>query len=87
MEMNIKIKKTDKVEPALWTGGYATSVTSITVDKGLPTIYQQGVVIHEVVECYLPSLSHDKVVELTAYIQEGLKQLEEVNDGTTSSES
>ena len=75
--MNIKVKKTDRIEPALWTSGYATTGTTIVVDENLPIVYQQGVVIHEIIESYCPFLSHDRVVELTAYIQEGLKQLQE----------
>ena len=77
--MNIKVKRTDKIEPALWTSGYSTSTLAIVVDKNLPALYQQGVVIHEIVECYFPFLEHGKVEDLTAHIQEGLKQLEEDN--------
>jgi len=44
----------------------------------LPMRYQEGVVIHEIIETYLQFLPHDKVIELTGYIQNGLQQLSKV---------
>ena len=73
--MNITIKKTSDYEPAFWTEGYAEHIIEIAIDKSLPKKYQEGVVVHEIIECYCPFLCHEKVEELTGYILDGLGQL------------
>jgi hypothetical protein len=76
--MNIVINKTDEWEPLVCSdsGGYSYMYVDIKVQKDLPLNSQRGVVIHEILECYLRELSHDKIVDLTGYLLEGLRQLE-----------
>ena len=76
--MNITVSGTGEWEPHFWTEGYATTTMYISVDEELPMRYQEGVVIHEIIETYLQFLPHDKVIELTGYIQNGLQQLSKV---------
>ena len=73
--MNITVKVTEDIEPALWSCGYAQQEVTVTIDKTMPLRYQEESVIHEILECYCKFLDHDKIIELTSYIQEGLKQL------------
>ena len=78
--MNISVKTSTNWEPQLWVGGYSNESLSIVVDETLPLNHQQGVVIHEVIETYCPFLTHDKVDDLTGYIQSGLLKLSEVRE-------
>lgn len=77
--MNITVEKADKTEFRFYEGGYAVANVAIKVDTELPLEYQQSAVIHETIELYCPFLDHDKVVELTGYILDGLSQLNELN--------
>ncbi len=74
--MNIKVIR-EKGHPSYLTGGECAEQTvKIYVDKKLPLELQRELVIHAIVENWLPSIPHDKVDELTELLKEGLEQLE-----------
>ena len=50
------------------------------MDKNLPSRTQIGLIIHAVIENYNRGMPHDKVEELTGFIQEGIDQLEAIKD-------
>ena len=73
--MNIHVVREKLGEHKDLTGGYACCDLHIGVDADLPLNTQMSVVVHEIVENYFPSLSHDKVEELERLIMDGLGQL------------
>lgn len=74
--LNITILK-EKDHPSYITGGgCAVSELTITIDPGLPIQAQKEIVIHEVIEGYLPFLTHDKVEDLTEIL---INALDEIN--------
>ncbi len=73
--MNIHVVKETLKDHEDLTGGYACCDLHIGVDCELPLSTQKSVVIHEILENYFPSLSHDKVEELEGLLMDGLEQL------------
>ena len=78
--MNIHVAREKLNDHNDMTGGYACCDLHIGVDADLPLSTQMSVVVHEILENYFPSLSHDKVEELEGLIMGGLEQLS--NDNT-----
>ena len=76
--MNIKILKENGVASHKTGGEYAIASVEIYVDGKLPPVDQREVVIHSIIENFCRNWPHDKVDELTGFIQDGLDQLEEV---------
>jgi hypothetical protein len=73
--MNIKVIKTaNDAELALTGGGYAVTDVTVYIDERLPKRLQTSIIIHEIIECYLPSLPHDKIEDLTELISEALDE-------------
>jgi hypothetical protein len=56
-------------------GGYAVTDVEVHIASDMSPEFQQTVVVHEILEAYLPFLQHDKIDNLTALIIRGLKQL------------
>jgi len=77
--MNIKVIKTSGPFEHLFssqTGGETASLNlTIEVDESLLPEMQRELIIHAVIETYCRSWTHDKVEQLTEYIQTGLEQL------------
>ena len=74
--MNIRVIL-DKEVPLEDTGGeYAVNTLEIYVNNGLEERKQRILVIHAVIENWFPSLTHDKIDDLTTNIAEALDQLE-----------
>ncbi len=76
--MDVKIKRGPPLSTFIHGGGYALQSATIAVDTTLPPKVQCGVVIHEVLELYFPSLSHEVIEELTETLQDALDKLEEL---------
>ena len=79
--MNIEIDLIDRIDAELGGTGYSVSVLSVFVDTNLPYEHQEAAVIHEIVETYCKFLSHEKVEELSGYIQHGLELLKKERNG------
>tara|TARA_Y100000310_G_C20260095_1_gene613228 strand:- start:352 stop:579 length:228 start_codon:yes stop_codon:yes gene_type:complete len=75
--MIIKVtKECSPMEASVCTGGeYAVSGVEIFIDQNLDIRTQRLNVIHAVLECYFPSIIHDKIDELTQLIADGLDEL------------
>lgn len=74
--MNIKVIL-DKGVPLEDTGGeYAISSLEIYVNSGLDERKQRILVIHAILENWFPSLTHQKIDDLTTELEEALDQLE-----------
>jgi len=76
--LNIKVIREEmRVENTAGTGGeYADTTLEIYLDNSLPLRSQREVIIHAVIENYNRGMTHDKVDQLTDFIQQGLDQLE-----------
>lgn len=74
--MNIKIIK-ENLHSLTDQMGYSVNMCEVHVDDTLDERTQSEIVIHEILEAYLPSLSHERIDDLTELIVEGLDQLEE----------
>jgi hypothetical protein len=75
--MNIKVTKVKSEEFVYQTGGgYAETTRKITIDTGLPLRCQVENVVHEIIEPFIPCLSHEKIEELDNLIREGLDELD-----------
>ena len=78
--MNIQIIKDST--PKLYQitgGGYAETESKVHVVANMTLEVQQEIVIHEILEVYLPYLSHNKIDELTGLLVNGLSQLQEAD--------
>ena len=72
--MNVSILKEEGYPSYITGGGCAVSTLEIIVDPSLPDSIQKEIIIHEVIEGFLPCLPHDKIDELTEML---IKALEE----------
>lgn len=63
-------------------GGYAATNCQIYVDRALPLSEQREIVLHEILEAYLPCLPHNKVEELTALLVDGMGKVSAVERPT-----
>jgi cytochrome b involved in lipid metabolism len=78
--LNIQVSHEDLSQVRhLCKHGYSVCVQDIKVDPTDSPDMQREVVLHELIENYLPCLNHDKVDELTDLILSGLRQLENLN--------
>ena len=75
--MRIKVLQEESHPSHITGGGYAECDLTVHVDSKLSREEQRGIVLHEVIENWLPSISHDKVDELTDLLVLALSQLEE----------
>ena len=73
--MNVNILKEEGHPSYITGGGCAVSDLTVTIDPSLPILAQREVVIHEVIEGYLPCLPHDKVEELTEILNKALEEI------------
>lgn len=76
--MNIKVIKREPSFSHLTGGEETAQHVEISIDRTLYPYEQEGLVIHSIVETYCLSWPHDKIDELTEYIQEGLEQLKKL---------
>lgn len=77
--MRIKVCQEESIHSHITGGGFAECDITIHVDKNLSPEERQEIVIHEVVENWLPSISHSKVDEMTDLLIEALLQLGEMD--------
>jgi len=77
--MEVKVIQSKDMPSHLTGGEYAINDVTIYVDKKLPKIIKQNLVVHAVVECYCSSWSHPKVEELTDLIVDALEKLQATN--------
>jgi len=73
--MNITILKEEGHPSYITGGGCAISELTVTIDPSLPIPIQREIIIHEVIEGYLPCLPHDKVEELTEILTKSLEEI------------
>lgn len=73
--MNVTILKEENHPSYITGGGCAALNLEIAIDPTLPCWDQRDVLIHEVIEGYLPCLPHDKVEELTEILNRALEEL------------
>jgi len=80
--MRIKVCQEESIHSHITGGGYAECDLTVHVDNKLSKEEKQGIVLHEVLENWLPSIHHNKVDELTDLLVLALSQLEEINEAT-----
>lgn len=74
--MNIKVTLTNEPNfSALTGGGCAATDCYINIDAKMDDYLQTEVVLHEILEAFLPFMCHEKVEELTDLLMDGLTQL------------
>jgi len=73
--MNVTILKEEGHPSYMTGGGCAISELTVIIDPSLPLPSQRETIIHEIVEGFLPCLSHDKVDELTEILNKALEEL------------
>ena len=74
MNISVITDKTPNLEK-ITGGGYAVTEVKVHIADNMPDIKKQEVVIHEILEVFLPGVCHEKIDELTCYLIDGLKQL------------
>jgi len=75
MALNITVSL-ENIAPKI-IGGYSINNVEIYVDENLDCQSKREVIIHEVLEAFLPSWSHDKIDELTDLLTNSLSILDE----------